>query len=275
MIFNKKAEKVSGDYEKDGLLHCGKCNTPKEYIVAKTWTNQSESIKVPVMCACSLAHEKEQSEKRKQIEFQAWKNKMINENLGNAKNRQCTFENDDLSNPEATTIGKAYVANWDRVKKENLGLLFHGPVGTGKTFHTLCIANALIDKGNSVYFTSIPREIAKLQGAYPEERQRIIHKLTTSSLLVLDDVGSERNTSFAIEQVYMIIDARHEAGKPTIATTNTSLEELENPNEIGYDRIYDRLLSMCQFKIFCGGTSKRKETAAEKENKALRTLGLI
>ena len=199
---------------------------------------------------------------------------MIKENLGNVANRQCTFAADDLSNPEATAICKAYVAKWEKVQQENLGLLFHGSVGTGKTFHALCIANALIDKGKSVYFTSIPRELAKLQGAYPEDRQRIMDKLIHCDLLILDDVGSERSTSYAIEQVYMIIDARHESGKPTIATTNTSLEELENPQEIGYDRIYDRLLSMCQFRVRIDGKSKRKDNAQQKEDEALRILGL-
>lgn len=274
MIFNAKAKKEQGDYVKDGLLYCGKCHTPKEYEIELPLGYIKIKRKVPVMCDCSKQAEEEQAEQRRRLEFEAWQTRMIKENLGNVANRKCTFLADDLSNPEATAICKAYVAKWEKVQQENLGLLFHGSVGTGKTFHALCIANALIDKGKSVYFTSIPRELAKLQGAYPEDRQRIMDKLTHCNLLILDDVGSERNTSYAIEQVYMIIDARHESGKPTVATTNTSLEELENPQEIGYDRIYDRLLSMCQFRVKIDGNSKRKDNAKQKEDKALKILGL-
>ena len=47
-------------------------------------------------------------------------------------------------------MGKRYVNNWQQVKAENLGLLFWGDVGTGKSFLAACIANGLLDQGVSV-----------------------------------------------------------------------------------------------------------------------------
>ena len=46
-------------------------------------------------------------------------------------------------------------------------------------------------------------------------------------LLILDDFGMERGTEYGLEQVYSVIDSRYQSGKPLIATTNLTLEELQ------------------------------------------------
>ena len=65
------------------------------------------------------------------------------------------------------------------------------------------------------------------------------------SLLVIDDLGSERDTPYASDLVYQIIDARYRSGKPLIVTTNLTLEELENPGSRDRERIYQRVLERC------------------------------
>jgi DNA replication protein DnaC len=64
-------------------------------------------------------------------------------------------------------------------------------------------------------------------------------------LLVLDDLGTERNTPFAMEVVYRVIDDRYTSGKPMIVTTNLTLEQLKKSDIVDYQRIYDRVLGMC------------------------------
>ena len=89
--------------------------------------------------------------------------------------------------------------------------------------------------------------------------------LKPSNLLILDDLGAERQSDFALEQVFNVVDSRYKSGKPVIITTNLSLQELKNPSDIKYKRIYDRILEMCvplQFK----GESKRKEKSQAKLN---------
>ena len=54
-------------------------------------------------------------------------------------------------------MGKRYVNNWQQVKAENLGLLFWGDVGTGKSFLAACIANGLLDQGVSVSWAEATR----------------------------------------------------------------------------------------------------------------------
>ena len=87
--------------------------------------------------------------------------------------------------------------------------------------------------------------------------------LTKTERLILDDFGMERGTEYGLEQVYSVIDSRYRSGKPLIATTNLTLEELQHPQDTPHARIYDRLTSMCAPVRFTG-SNFRKETAQEK-----------
>ena len=60
-----------------------------------------------------------------------------------------------------------------------------------------------------------------------------------------------------------MIDSRYRSGKPLIATTNLTLEELQHPQDTPHARIYDRLLAMCAPVLFTGGNFRR-ETAQQK-----------
>lgn len=82
-------------------------------------------------------------------------------------------------------------------------------------------------------------------------------------LLVLDDLGAERQSSFAMEQVFEVIDERVKAGLPLIVSTNLTLANLNDHSDLGYSRIYDRILSVCVPMIF-NRTSRRKAEGAER-----------
>ncbi len=78
-----------------------------------------------------------------------------------------------------------------------------------------------------------------------EGRNEYISRLCSFPLLILDDFGMERGTEYGLEQVYNVIDSRYRSGKPLIATTNLTLEELQHPQDTPHARIYDRLTSKC------------------------------
>lgn len=54
-------------------------------------------------------------------------------------------------------------------------------------------------------------------------------KLCRYPLLIIDDFGMERDTSYGLEQLYNVIDSRYRSKKPLIVTTNLTLQELQNP----------------------------------------------
>ena len=71
-----------------------------------------------------------------------------------------------------------------------------------------------------------------------------------------------------LEQVYSVIDSRYRSRRPLIVTTNLTLQQIQNPTDTAYARIYDRLLEMCAPVRFTGGNFRR-ETAQAKRLKNL------
>ena len=248
-----------GDFMQDGLLYCGKCKTPKQCRV----TVCGEEHTVPCMCDCreqAAAAEKAADEARQKALHVA---ALRTAGLMDASLRPMRFDTDDLRARGYTDKGRRYVANWGTVERDNVGMLLWGNTGTGKTFLAACIANALIDQGVSVMMTSFPRILAAVQGLRPEERAGYLDDLNRYRLLVIDDLGAERQSEYALEIVYNVIDGRYKAQKPLIVTTNTPLIDMQKAPNMDYQRIYDRVLAMC-VPIKIDGESRRKGIAAEK-----------
>jgi DNA replication protein DnaC len=64
----------------------------------------------------------------------------------------------------------------------------------------------------------------------------------TKDLVLLDDVGSERPTEWAVSELGDIINSRYDSDLPTIITTNTPIDKLKDYLS---ERIASRLAEMC------------------------------
>lgn len=243
-----------GDYIKDGLLYCGKCKTPRQMNV-KLLNNLE--IKPYIKCDCRKRQEAAEQDEQKRLEFAEMVRKYRREGFPEGNLASWTFANDDGSNEKYINAMKRYVANFDNFKEQGRGILLHGPTGHGKTYLAACIANALIDKGYRAVFTSMSRIERTLQSSWGD-RQEYIDFLSRVPLVVIDDIGAERNTSYMGEIIYSVIDARYTAGLPLIVTTNLTLAELAKPAELKEQRIYGRLLEMC-YPIEIKGRNKRQD----------------
>ena len=175
--------------------------------------------------------------------------------------REWTFENDNGRNPQAG-IARRYVEHWEDMRADNIGCLFWGGVGTGKSYLAGCIANALMAKEIPVHMTNFALILNDLAASL-ENRNEYISRLCRYPLLILDDFGMERGHGYGLEQGFHVIDSRYRSGKPLIVTTNLTLDELRNPEDTAHSRIYDRLLSMCVPVRFTGDNF-RQETAQRK-----------
>jgi len=241
------------DYIKDGFLYCGKCHTRKEYV----GTCLGKEIRVRVMCRCEAeeqAGKEEAMQKREEAQrIAAQKTSCIHDKAL----LDATFDHDDGKTPQLKFL-KNYVESWPEQKAKNHGLLLYGDIGTGKTFCAGCVANALIEKDVPVLMTSFPKILNSLSSFGSDDKNGFIQDMMRYSLLVIDDFGLERNTEYAQEQVYSVIDERYKTKLPLIITTNKSLKELKKPRSMTEARIYDRILSMCVPVRFIG-ESRRKE----------------
>ena len=74
------------------------------------------------------------------------------------------------------------------------------------------------------------------------DKNGFLEDLNRYDLLILDDLGVERETEYIIEQCYHIIDSRYRSALPMILTTNLSLREMKNETDLRKKRIYDRIL---------------------------------
>lgn len=257
-----------GDYTgPDGLLYCGNCNTPKQKEITVLG-----KVRRPY-CLCKCESEKRDAEEaedeRQKLKKRA--EELRRSGFPDKEMHQWTFANDDMENEQITKAMKRYVDNFPELKKQGKGLLLYGNVGRGKTYAACEVANALIDKGYSVMVTNFSRILNTLQGTF--EKQEYLDKLNSYSLLVLDDLGIERDTEFSKEQVYNVIDSRYRAGKPMIITTNLSIEQIKNPADIEDRRVYDRILERC-FPIEFTGQNKRHKAVRESYGDMKELLGL-
>jgi DNA replication protein DnaC len=267
-----------GDYtDSEGFLCCGKCHTRKQHdITLPAFGDQPERIiRVGIVCECRKKEIEAERAAEERRQFLQRMEVLRRDGITDPAYLQYTFDQDDNRNPEVSEVCLSYVENWDEMFKDNIGILFYGGVGTGKSFLACCIANALIEKLVPVSVTNFPRILNKLQGfGFGEERQEFIDKLQRYKLMVIDDLGVERDTSYSVEQVFNVVDTRSRSGMPLIVTTNLSMEDLKNPPSLAHARIYDRVLEMCPIRLKLVGESRRKTIANERRDKAKKLLGL-
>jgi len=95
---------------------------------------------------------------------------------------------------------------------------------------------------NRMRFLNVPilldRIRSEMRYADGEANELFRYCLEGASVVVLDDLGKERLTDWAGEKLYVLIESRYSACKPTIATSNRTLDELD---DLGYGAAISRL----------------------------------
>lgn len=264
----EEVQRNNGDYiGEDGLLHCGKCKGKKQTRLPGTILTGGREMVVRCICACQAEENRrkeEAEERRKAMERieRLRNNSLIDDKLRNV--RLSTFER-NADNQKAYQSAEVYVRKFDEMYANRQGILFWGPVGTGKSYTAACIANELMERMIPVIMTSFVKILQNIQGNQEEEKV-FMNRMNDAQLLIIDDLGTERNTDYALEKVYNIIDSRYRAGKPLILTTNMTLKEMQETTDIRYKRIYDRIFEMC-FPVRVAGRSWREREAAKRFDK--------
>lgn len=133
-----------------------------------------------------------------------------------------------LGEPVRTYMGelleelRAYAEEFDRSSES---LMLFGNAGLGKTHAALAIAGIVLAKDMDVIYVSSPDFFAKLEalhfGSDPSgEEETLLQTAAGADLLILDDLGTEFNSSFFLSTLYSLLNNRLGAHLPTIVTTN-------------------------------------------------------
>ena len=260
-ISESGAERLAeGDHiGEDGLVYCGKCGSRKQLRVK--FGDKTHVVR----CVCKC-ESKELEEKKRQEEYEEQMrriNRLKEASMMDKKYREVTFDKYEVreENKKVFEMAKKYADRFQDMYKKNQGLLLYGPVGTGKSFTAACIGNYLLNNAKPVIMTSF---VKILQDIWENDREaEYITILNSASLLIIDDLGTERETDYALEKVYNIIDSRVRANKPMIITSNLELNDMMECEDIRKKRIYDRILECC-YPMYVGGKSFRMMKAAQR-----------
>ena len=240
-----------------------------------TWFSDTITLENHKICKYTTSATKAEEDRKKQEEARQELQRM--ERLRSASLIENRLKNANLAtfqqnkdNAQLYKIVRNYVQNFDEMYRNNQGLLLYGPVGTGKSYAAACIANELLNQKIPVIMTSFVKILQMIQDKQVEESE-LIARLNNAKLLIIDDLGTERNTDYGLEKVYNVIDSRYLAGKPLILTTNLMLTDMKENMDTRYKRIYDRIFAMC-FPHRVAGASWRMNQAADRYDEMRKRL---
>ena len=240
----RQYSETEGDYrDEDGLLMCGKCHTQKEYVLTK---RDGTTRTVRCACECSVARNAREAEEKRKRDRMRYLDSMRRTGFPDAEMRKWTFAESDHADPKTENVARKYSSNFNAMREKGIGLLLCGSVGTGKSFLAAAIANELIDQGTPCLMTNFSRIISRVSEKFGGD-QKYLDDLNRFDLLIIDDLGAERDSEFTWEKVMNVIDARYRAGLPIIITTNLTMKQLSDPSDIRRQRVYSRLREMCVF----------------------------
>ena len=162
------------------------------------------------------------------------------------------------------------------------GMLFWGPVGTGKTHLIVGIFRELtLRKGVACRFIEFGNLLQDLRRSFSQSTgdSALMLPLVEVELLVIDELGKGRGTEWEETVLDDLVSRRYNAGRVTLFTTNFEPREessargnaayhgSQSPDTSGWqapslrervgDRIYSRLCEMCEFVEMTGADYRR------------------
>ena len=184
----------------------------------------------------------------------------------------CTLETFREKSPVLRTAKKRvqeFVDLWPTTA-EGKGLLLMGGCGVGKTHLAVAALIEIVNSGKPgrVLFSNFQDLIQEIQASFDSEgvpsKSELLRPLLEVDLLVLDELGSQKPTTFVQDILYYVINTRYNEERTTIFTTNyydrvNDAKEETLEQRIG-TRLRSRLAEMADRIEFAGATDHRRNT---------------
>ncbi len=169
--------------------------------------------------------------------------------------QNCSLENFEVHNDshrDALKLSRQFVKNFPA---QDVGLLYIGPCGVGKTHLAVAIIRELIEKKNvPCAFFDFRELIRDIQSTFTPEsnlsESDVLTPVFDVEVLVLDELGAKRTTAWVEETVFYIINQRYNQKKLTIFTSNyLDIEDEEDRRDEIYKKKDDSLVSRIGFRL--------------------------
>ena len=154
-----------------------------------------------------------------------------------------------------------------KICAERIGRYYHGSFGTGKTHLAKQLCKAAKKQHRTAKFTtpqSIQQSFNDCIGSETYEYQ-VLLELAHVDLLIIDDIGQEQVTERGLSQLWQVINARYEYARPTVYTSNYTLDELtkrySKVNRTQAESICSRIRGNC-IETPIDGEDRRKQAMA-------------
>ena len=249
----------------DGLLYCTKCHT-------RRCTKDPVPLlgkRMPIVCECMKEEERREKEREAKEEKLRKLDKLRGASLLGDRYKYATFDKTDLERPEdfqkAFQRCRKYCQIPEQALENGYGMYIYGDSGTGKTHLTACMCNELMAQMHQCLFTNF-FEISKLIRSTwtgNADSESVIKRVCEVDFLFLDDLGTEALTKNGEDnwlqgQVFDIINKRYNNKKPTIFSSNYSMNQLIADRGM-MAKTVDRIGEMSTAMIKLSGESYRRK----------------
>lgn len=207
----------------DGIVRCKRCGQPRMFYLseAKRW--------LPCTCRCAGRESDE--------DFEARVQRLKRDSGIEGRNARADFDEFEVTEATNAALHSAvkYAGAWQQVKARGQGIYFYGAKDTGKTYIACCIANMLLAAAVQVVFATADTMLTEFAAAYqkrPNEADPFT-RYKHAELLIVDALGSRAmdmkaygSQGYAQDRLQQLIDERHTLEKPTIFTSQYTLQGL-------------------------------------------------
>lgn len=157
-----------------------------------------------------------------------------------------------------------YITRYEEFREEGMGLYIHsGTKGSGKTMLACCVLNEISSRYyGSVKFVNALDFLEMTKKGFNYDNPEV-EALYICKTLVIDDIGAQLDKDWINTVFYRLVNDRYTNHKPTIYTSNLSIDQLKMD-----DRIIDRIDST-SFEIHLPEKSIRREKRQREKDKIM------
>lgn len=272
---------IRGDEYLDGdrLPRCKNCGT------RRVWVSPDKKMILRCACDCEIKVKEAQArELARQKAYEAFNSRRNLSMLG-SRYMDARFTNATITDNNRVVYEKCinYVKNAKTMFYDNIGLYIYGDNSSGKTHLAACVCNELLWQGYRCVYTNLATILNEIRGSYDKRGMgecELISRLQAYDFAFIDDLGKEfigreynaSSSKWAEEKLFEVINARYNAQKPTIFTSNYQIAELASVLDLD-KAIIERINEMATRVLKLNGDDFRA-TARNDKSEMLKKLGI-